>query len=98
MIATRKGEPARSGPVRQASTDVKIMTRVIVAALSVFATASFSMIAPASAAGTAAGTPLTAKALEASTTCMTAHQAWVWEQAILSIPAIVTVPPRICPS
>ena len=73
---------------------MKIMRQAIVAVLSVAATAAFSMTAPASVAGT----KLTTKALEASTTCMTAHQAWVWEKAILSIPAIVTDPPRICPS
>jgi hypothetical protein len=42
-------------------------------------------------------TPLTTKGLAPMAACMTARQAWVWEEAILSVPAVVLVPPRICP-
>jgi hypothetical protein len=50
------------------------------------------MTAPATAR-----TPVTTKGLAPMTACMTAHQAWVWEKAVLSVPAIVLVPPHICP-
>jgi hypothetical protein len=71
---------------------MQIVKKVTVAAVAVLATAAFGMTAPATAR-----TPVTTKGLEATTACMTAHQAWVWEKAILSIPAVVLVPPRICP-
>ncbi len=65
--------------------------RLAVAALAIVATAAFGMTAPATAQ-----TPGTPEGLAPMNACMTAHQAWVWEKAILSVPAIVLVPPRIC--
>jgi hypothetical protein len=69
------------------------LKKTAAAAVAVLATAAFSMTAPA-----AAHTPVTTKQLAAITTCMTAHQAWVWEKAVVSVPAIVLIPPRICPA
>jgi invasion protein IalB len=69
----------------------KVVKQVVVAALAVLATAAFAMTAPA-----ASRTPVTTKGLAPMASCMTPHQAWVWEKAILSVPAIVLVPPRIC--
>jgi len=68
------------------------MKKIAVAALAIVATAAFGMTAPATS-----HTPVTTKGLAAMTTCMTPHQAWVWEKAVLSVPAIVLVPPHICP-
>ncbi len=62
------------------------------AALAVISTAALGMTAPATAR-----TPVTTKGLAPMTACMTAHQAWVWEKAVLSVPAVVLVPPHICP-
>ena len=56
------------------------------------ATAALGMSSPA-----AARTPVTTKGLAPLAACMTAHQAWVWEKAVLSVPAVVLVPPHICP-
>lgn len=70
----------------------KVLKQVSVAALAVAATAALGMTAPATAR-----TPMTTKGLAPMRACMTAHQAWVWEKAILSVPAVVLVPPRICP-
>jgi len=69
-----------------------IVQQLIVAAVAVTATAALGMTAPA-----ASQTPMTTKGLAPMSACMTAHQAWVWERAILSVPAVVLVPPRICP-
>ena len=66
--------------------------QVVVAALAVISTAALGMTAPATAR-----TPVTTKGLAPMTACMTAHQAWVWEKAVLSVPAVVLVPPHICP-
>jgi hypothetical protein len=60
--------------------------------VAVAATAALGMTAPATSR-----TPMTTKGLAPMVACMTAHQAWVWEKAILSVPAVVLVPPRICP-
>ncbi len=76
---------------RRAKTS--LATRLGVAGVAVLATAAFSLTAPA-----AARTPATTKDLAAMSTCMTPHQAWVWEKAVVSVPAIVLIPPRICPS
>ena len=76
---------------REARTS--ILTRIGVAGLAVLATAAFSLTAPA-----AARTPVTTKDLAALRTCMTPHQAWVWEKAVVSVPAIVLIPPRLCRS
>ncbi len=62
------------------------------ALVAVAATVALGMTAPA-----ASKTPVTTKGLAAMTTCMTPHQAWVWEKAVLAVPAIVLVPPHICP-
>lgn len=62
------------------------------AVLAVGATAALGMTAPATAR-----TAMTTRGLAPMSACMTAHQAWVWEKAILSVPAVVLVPPRICP-
>jgi hypothetical protein len=62
------------------------------AAFAVAATAALGMTVPA-----AAQTPETTRGLEPMTACMTAHQACVWEKAVVSVPAVVLVPPRICP-
>ena len=70
----------------------KVLKQVTVATLAVAATAALGMTAPATAR-----TPMTTKGLAPMSACMTAHQAWVWEKAILSVPAVVLVPPRICP-
>jgi len=77
----------------EAKRRVPIQTQLGIAAVAVVATIAFSSIAPA-----AARTPATTKDLAALTTCMTPHQAWVWEKAVVSVPAIVLIPPRICPS
>ena len=69
-----------------------LIKQVTVAALAVSATAALGMTAPATSQ-----TPLTTKGLAPMSACMTAHQAWVWEKAILSVPAVVLVPPHICP-
>lgn len=66
--------------------------QLAVAALAVAGTAALGMTAPA-----ASQTPMTTKGLAPMSACMTAHQAWVWEKAVLSVPAVVLVPPRICP-
>jgi hypothetical protein len=65
--------------------------QLAVAVVAVAATATLGMTAPATA-----HTPVTTKGLAPMTSCMTPHQAWVWEKAILSVPAIVLVPPHIC--
>jgi hypothetical protein len=65
--------------------------QLVVAVAAVAATATLGMTAPATA-----HTPVTTKGLAPMTSCMTPHQAWVWEKAILSVPAIVLVPPHIC--
>jgi hypothetical protein len=65
-----------------------------VASLAVLATAAFGLtVSPASPAS---GTPVTSKGLAPMDACMTPHQAWVWENAVLSVPAVVLVPPHIC--
>ena len=69
-----------------------LLKQLAVAAVAVAATATFGMTAPAATA-----TPVTTKDLAPIATCMTPHQAWVWEKAVLSVPAIVLVPPHICP-
>jgi hypothetical protein len=69
-----------------------IMKQLSVAALCVLATAAFGMTAPA-----VARTAVSTKGLAPMAACMTPHQAWVWEKAILSVPAIVLVPPHLCP-
>ncbi len=71
----------------------KFLKQIAAAGAAVLVTAAFSLTAPA-----AAHTPATTKQLAAITTCMTPHQAWVWEKAVVSVPAIVLIPPRICPS
>jgi hypothetical protein len=65
--------------------------QLVVAVVAMAATATLGMTAPATA-----HTPVTTKGLAPMTSCMTPHQAWVWEKAILSVPAIVLVPPHIC--
>lgn len=70
----------------------RVLKQVSVAVFAVAATAALGMTAPATAR-----TPMTTKGLAPMSACMTAHQAWVWEKAILSVPAVVLVPPRICP-
>jgi hypothetical protein len=65
--------------------------QLAVAVVAIAATASLGMTAPATA-----HTPVTTKGLAPMTSCMTPHQAWVWEKAILSVPAIVLAPPHIC--
>ncbi len=67
------------------------MKQVAAAGLAVIATAALGLTAPAGAT-----TPVTTKGLAPMVACMTPHQAWVWEKAVLSVPAIVLVPPRIC--
>ena len=74
------------------------LKKTAAATVAVLATAAFSMTAPAAHAAATASTPVTTKQLAAITTCMTAHQAWVWEKAVVSVPAIVLIPPRICPA
>jgi len=69
-----------------------VIKQVTVAVVAVAATAALGMTAPA-----VARTPLTSRGLAPMSACMTAHQAWVWEKAVLSVPAVVLVPPRICP-
>ncbi len=66
--------------------------QMAVAVIAVVATAAFGMTAPA-----ISRTPVTTKGLAGMTLCMTPHQAWVWEKAVLSVPAVVVVPPRLCP-
>ena len=70
----------------------RMMKQLAAAALAVAATAALGMTAPASARS-----PVSSKDLAPMTACMTAHQAWVWEKAILSVPTIVLIPPHICP-
>jgi hypothetical protein len=70
----------------------RLLKQVTVACLSVAATTAFGLTAPA-----ASHTPVTTEGLAAMPACMTAHQAWVWEKAVLSVPAVVLVPPHICP-
>jgi hypothetical protein len=74
------------------SYKAKVLKQVSTAVVAVAATAALGMTAPATSR-----TPLTTKGLAPMVACMTAHQAWVWEKAILSVPAVVLVPPRICP-
>ena len=86
----------RTEIARLPSTGRRILTRhavkqLAVAIVAVGSTAALGLTAPA-----AARTPSTTAGLAPMTTCMTAHQAWVWEKAILSVPAIVLVPPHIC--
>ncbi len=66
--------------------------QVAVAVIAVVATAAFGMTVPATSR-----TPVTTKGLAAMSLCMTPHQAWVWEKAVVSVPAVVVVPPRLCP-
>jgi hypothetical protein len=66
--------------------------QLVVAAVAVAATAALGMTAPA-----AARTPVTTKGLAPMSACMTPHQAWVWEKAVLSVPAVVLIPPHLCP-
>jgi hypothetical protein len=68
------------------------MCKATAAVFAVVATAALGMTVPA-----AARTPETSRGLEPMTACMTAHQAWVWEKAVVSVPAVVLVPPHICP-
>ncbi len=70
----------------------RLVKQLAVAAVAVAATATFGLTAPA-----ASRTPITTEGLAAMPACMTAHQAWVWEKAVLSVPAVVLVPPHICP-
>jgi hypothetical protein len=70
----------------------RIIKQIAAATLAVAATAALGMTAPATARS-----PASSKELAPMTACMTAHQAWVWEKAILSVPAIVLIPPHICP-
>jgi hypothetical protein len=70
----------------------RIVKQLAVAALAVAATAALGLTAPA-----AARTPLTPKGLAPMAACMTPHQAWVWEKAVLSVPAVVLIPPHLCP-
>jgi hypothetical protein len=65
--------------------------QVAAAALAVVATAGLGLTAPA--AGRA---PVTTKGLAPMAACMTPHQAWVWEKAVLSVPAVVLIPPHLC--
>jgi hypothetical protein len=74
------------------SYKAKVLKQVSTAVVAVAATAALGMTAPATSR-----TPMTTKGLAPMVACMTAHQAWVWEKAILSVPAVVLVPPRICP-
>ena len=74
------------------SFKAKVLKQVSTAVVAVAATAALGMTAPATSR-----TPMTTKGLAPMVACMTAHQAWVWEKAILSVPAVVLVPPRICP-
>jgi len=74
------------------ASHVRPFRQVAVAVIAVVATAAFGMTAPATSR-----TPVTTKGLAAMTLCMTPHQAWVWEKAVLSVPAVVVVPPRLCP-
>jgi hypothetical protein len=69
-----------------------VAKRLVAAALAVAATAALAMTAPA-----AARTPVTTKGLAPMAACMTPHQAWVWEKALLSVPAVVLIPPHLCP-
>jgi hypothetical protein len=71
---------------------MRLLNQVAVATLAVVATTALAMTAPATAR-----TSVTTNGLKPMTACMTAHQAWVWEKAVLSIPAVVLVPPHICP-
>jgi hypothetical protein len=66
--------------------------QLVVAAVAVAATAALGMTAPA-----AARTPVTTKGLAPMSACMTPHQAWVWEKAVLGVPAVVLIPPHLCP-
>jgi hypothetical protein len=69
-----------------------LIYKATAAAVAVVATVALGMTVPA-----AARTPETSSGLAPMTACMTAHQAWVWEKAVLSVPAVVLVPPHICP-
>jgi hypothetical protein len=70
----------------------RVLKNLAVAVTAIAATAALGMTSPA-----AARTPVTTQGLAPMTACMTAHQAWVWEKAVLSVPAVVLVPPHICP-
>ena len=69
-----------------------LVRQFTVAAMAIAATAGLGMTAPATAR-----TTMTTEGLAPLSACMTAHQAWVWEKAVLSVPAVVLVPPHICP-
>jgi hypothetical protein len=71
---------------------MRIVKQFVAAAVAVGATAALAMTAPA-----AARAPVTTKGLAPMAACMTPHQAWVWEKAVLSVPAIILVPPHLCP-
>jgi hypothetical protein len=84
--------PETSGGTSGRSDRRGLLGKAAAAAFAVAATAALGMTVPA-----AAQTPATTRGLEPMTACMTAHQAWVWEKAVVSVPAVVLVPPRICP-
>jgi hypothetical protein len=73
-------------------SEMRPFRQVAVAVVAVVATTAFGMTAPATSR-----TPVTTKGLAAMSFCMTPHQAWVWEKAVLSVPAVVVVPPHLCP-
>ena len=79
-------------PRRGGVTSIRVAKRLVAAALAVAATAALGMTAPA-----VARTPVTTKGLAPMAACMTPHQAWVWEKALLSVPAVVLIPPHLCP-
>ena len=90
MYVTRKANLGEAVLGSGAKKALRIK-QLAVAFVAVAATASLGVTAPATA-----HTPVTTKGLAPMTSCMTPHQAWVWEKAILSVPAIVLVPPHIC--
>jgi hypothetical protein len=79
---------ARPGGV----VSTRALKQIAAAALAVAATAALGLTAPAQTRA-----PVTTKGLAPMAACMTPHQAWVWEKAILSVPAVVLIPPHLCP-